>query len=182
MTQKRRNSKALAERRPRALLLPLSGFTQDEIARGPRAACCPRGSGTGGQPSVTAASASTRWESKPIGARILLGLFSPCWGNSFAHLCTFLRILAHSFTSLHISSHFFTFLHISARTWNRHRRRANHCVNVTYIAGDAPLASLGADVGSAWTSIAKGLISNDLCTGASLPRRPTLREKIRFID
>ena len=54
---------------------------------------------------------------------------------------------------------------------------ASHCVNNTYIAGYAPVSLFGADVRPAGTSVAKGLKSNDFRTGASLPRRRTLRER-----
>ncbi len=69
-------------------------------------------------------------------------------------------------------------MQINARTWNRRRRCASRCANCTYVAGDAPLPLFAPHVGRAWTSVVKGLKSNDLRSGTSLPRRPALLEKI----
>ena len=62
----------------------------------------------------------------------------------------------------------------NAGLWSRDCRRTSRCTDGTYIAGYAPAPDLHTRVGSAWTSIAKGLKSNDLHTGPSLSRRPTV--------
>ena len=110
MTQDRDSGNALAERRRRALHSHFA-VTQGGDRRpgrrgvgvagsivssdlqpiqrcGCQAACCPCRSHIGGQAASGAAHARTRWESKPIGACILTGLFTPCWAKSLAHLFT----------------------------------------------------------------------------------------------
>jgi hypothetical protein len=58
-------------------------------------------------------------------------------------------------------------------------RRASRCANVSYIVGDTTRVFFPPRLSSAWTSVAKGLKSNHLRTGASLPRPPP-RDKNRL--
>ena len=86
--------------------------------------------------------------------------------------------LLHSRTCLHKPTRFRhmpaqarTCQHVPAGPWNRLRRRTSHCMNGIYIAGYALPSLFWADVRPPWARVAKGLKSNDLCSGASLPRR-----------
>jgi hypothetical protein len=64
-----------------------------------------------------------------------------------------------------------TLLRISAQSGSRRRRSASHFANWTYIAGYAPASLFRVGLSPAWTSIAKGLTSNDLRTGEKLAEK-----------
>jgi hypothetical protein len=116
------------------------------------------------------AQVSTNW-STPTGW-VLMGI--NC-GKSPAQLCTIPNMPTQANT---IPAHAGTSPNMPARLWNRRRRRVSRCVKDTYIAGYALRSLFGADVRPAWAAVAKGLKSNDLRSGASLPRRPAFREKL----
>ncbi len=95
-----------------------------------------------------------------------------------------LHIFAHLSTCLHKPTPFphmpaqaGTCQDIPARPWNRLLRSASHCVKDTYIAGYVPPSLFRAGVRLAWANVAKRLESNDFRTGASLLRRPAVREE-----
>ena len=141
----------------------------------PRPACCPCESDIRGH------AASGSCKSRPITVCILGGFGWLHGGKRVLHNFAHSRTCLHKPTQFrHMPAQARTCPHMPARPWNRDCRRTSRCTDGTYIVGYAPASYLDTRVSSAWTSIAKRLKSNDLRTGPSLSRRPTLREKSFF--